>query len=58
MQSTQAWPGAGDPESPFASRKTSQLFIQMEFCPRTLQQALQQGPLSEDDAWQVPPCPC
>ncbi len=29
------------------------LYIQMEFCPRTLRQALDEGPMPEPDAWQV-----
>ena len=29
------------------------LYIQMEFCPRTLRDALDQGGLSEEQAWQV-----
>ena len=29
------------------------LYIQMEFCPRTLKEALDAGPISEDQAWQV-----
>ena len=30
------------------------LYIQMEFCPRTLRDALDQGGLTEEQAWQVP----
>ena len=29
------------------------LYIQMEFCPRTLRDVLDAGPLQEADAWQV-----
>ena len=29
------------------------LYIQMEFCPRTLRQVLDDGPMPEADAWQV-----
>ena len=29
------------------------LYIQMEFCPRTLRQVLDAGPLEDEDAWQV-----
>ena len=29
------------------------LYIQMEFCPRTLREVLDKGPLSSDDCWQV-----
>eukprot|EP00955_Chlamydomonas_euryale_P113662 366229-Chlamydomonas_euryale.AAC.15 len=29
------------------------LYIQMEFCSRTLQQALQAGPVTEEEAWQI-----
>jgi len=29
------------------------LYIQMEFCPRTLRQALDEGPMHDPDAWQV-----
>ena len=29
------------------------LYIQMEFCPRTLRDALDQGGLTEEQAWQV-----
>jgi hypothetical protein len=25
----------------------------MEFCPRTLQQVLQGGPVTEEEAWQI-----
>ena len=29
------------------------LYIQMEFCPRTLREVLDRGPLNADDSWQV-----
>ena len=29
------------------------LYIQMEFCPRTLKKILVAGPIEEADAWQV-----
>ena len=29
------------------------LYIQMEFCPRTLRQVLDEGPLDAEDCWQV-----
>jgi hypothetical protein len=29
------------------------LYIQMEFCPRTLRQVLDEGSLEDEDAWQV-----
>ena len=29
------------------------LFIQMEFCPRTLREVLDRGPLNPEDSWQV-----
>ena len=29
------------------------LYIQMEFCPRTLREVLDRGPLSPEDCWQV-----
>ncbi|GIM05041.1 hypothetical protein Vretimale_9508, partial [Volvox reticuliferus] len=32
---------------------TQMLYIQMEFCPRTLAEVLQEGPLQEEDAWRV-----
>ena len=32
------------------------LYIQMEFCPRTLRDVLDAGPLQEADAWQVRSC--
>ena len=44
-----------------ASREASSqhrqvLYIQMEFCPRTLRDVLDAGPLQEADAWQVGSC--
>lgn len=29
------------------------LYIQMEFCPRTLKHVLAQGAIEDEDAWQV-----
>ncbi|GAX82154.1 hypothetical protein CEUSTIGMA_g9582.t1 [Chlamydomonas eustigma] len=34
-------------------RSTQLLYIQMEFCPRTLQQMLLEAPLAEAEAWQM-----
>ncbi len=34
------------------------LYIQMEFCPRTLKKILVAGPIEEADAWQVRPVSC
>ena len=34
--------------------KVQMLYIQMEFCPRTLKQVLDQGAIDPADAWQVP----
>lgn len=34
------------------------LYIQMEFCPRTLKKILVAGPIEEADAWQVRPMSC
>lgn len=42
------------PESARPPRGTLQmLYIQMEFCPRTLRQVLDEGPLDAEDCWQV-----
>ena len=35
------------------SSEKQMLYIQMEFCPRTLKQVLLAGPIEEADAWQV-----
>ena len=36
-----------------AQGKVQMLYIQMEFCPRTLKQVLAQGVIDPADAWQV-----
>ncbi|KAI8469455.1 MAG: hypothetical protein J3K34DRAFT_459347 [Monoraphidium minutum] len=43
------------PSSPRRGDKvpTQMLYIQMEFCPRTLSKVLEEGPMEEADAWQV-----
>ncbi len=33
--------------------RVQMLYIQMEFCPRTLREVLDRGPLSPEDCWQV-----
>ncbi|KAK9811583.1 hypothetical protein WJX72_006503 [[Myrmecia] bisecta] len=43
----------GTPDTPAASEKQQMLYIQMEFCPRTLQQVLSEGPMDEASCWQV-----
>ena len=39
-----------------SSQHRQVLYIQMEFCPRTLRDVLDAGPLQEADAWQVRGC--
>ena len=39
-----------------SSQHRQVLYIQMEFCPRTLRDVLDAGPLQEADAWQVRSC--
>ena len=41
--------GGGDP----AEREKQVLYIQMEYCPRTLQEIMALGVLAEDDKWRV-----
>ena len=49
---------AGHPTAALhTSSEKQMLYIQMEFCPRTLKQALLAGPIEEADAWQVG-CSC
>lgn len=46
---------AAGPPAPalHTSSQKQMLYIQMEFCPRTLKQVLLAGPIEEADAWQV-----
>ena len=54
-------PGVHAADKGHADRDTSSqhrqvLYIQMEFCPQTLRDVLDAGPLQEADAWQVRTC--
>lgn len=47
--------GASSPSDAVAQQGSGKqmLYIQMEFCPRTLKQVLLTGPVDELEAWQV-----
>ena len=57
---SEAGDSTGQPtESPSGQEYEKQmLYIQMEFCPRTLKKTLVTGPIEEADAWQVGPAMC
>ena len=49
----QAGPQQRERQAPDRAQPQRMLYIQMEFCPRTLRDDLDQGGLSEEQAWQV-----